>query len=118
MFLGSLPSAFGAPLVSLSESLDEEYLVNESDAYYNDVKLLSLFSNRSLMHCEIKKYVTLKADTWKKIEYYCLRCTLVHERATAGISDAHIADFRDVAERVLCKLRMGETDLSRWLTLR
>jgi len=67
--------------------------------------LLFLFSHRSLVHSEIKKYVTIKADTWKKIEhYYRLRCKLVHERATVGISDAQIEDFRDVVERVLRKL--------------
>lgn len=92
-------------LDSTLEIAFKEYLVNESGTTYNDAKLLSLFSNRSLVHSEIKKYVTIKADTWKKIEhYYRLRCKLVHERATVGISDAQIEDFRDVVERVLRKL--------------
>jgi hypothetical protein len=83
----------------------KEYLINESGTTYNDAKLLSLFANRSLVHSEIKKYVTIKADTWKKIEhYYRLRCKLVHERATVGISDTQIEDFRDVVERLLRKL--------------
>ncbi|HEV8131797.1 MAG TPA: hypothetical protein VGQ81_11125 [Acidobacteriota bacterium] len=92
-------------LDSTLEIAFKEYLINESGTTYNDAKLLSLFANRSLVHSEIKKYVTIKADTWKKIEhYYRLRCKLVHERATVGISDTQIEDFRDVVERLLRKL--------------
>jgi len=47
----------------------------------------------------------MKNSTWKKIEhYYQIRCKLVHEKATVGISDAQIEDFREVVESVLKKL--------------
>jgi nitroreductase len=62
----------------------KEYLVNESGASYNDAKLLSIFGNRSTVHAEIKKYINLSKDTWKKIEhYYRLRCKLVQAGAAA-----------------------------------
>ena len=86
----------------------KEYLVNESGVTYSDAKLLALFSNRTQVQNEVKKYVTLKPETWKKIEHYRLRCKLVHERASVGISDEQLRYFRDVVESVLrkiCKLR-------------
>lgn len=95
-------------LIVLDSTLEiafKEYLVNESGATYSDAKLLSLFSNRSSVQNEIKRYVAIKADTWKRIDhYYHLRCKLVHEKATVGISDAQIENFREVVERVLRKL--------------
>jgi acetone carboxylase gamma subunit len=81
--------------------------VNDSGGAYSDAQLLQLFKNRYAVHSEIKKYpkVKIAADTWKKIEhYYLLRCKLIHEKATVGISDAQIEDFRKVVEGVLGKL--------------
>ncbi len=95
-------------LIVLDSTLEiafKEYLVNDSKAVYNDAKLLSIFSNRTSVHSEIKKYVKIGNITWKKIEhYYRLRCKLVHERVTVGIDDDQIQDFRDVVEQVLSKL--------------
>lgn len=95
-------------LIVLDSTLEiafKEYLVNESGVTYNDQKLLNLFSNRSSVHTEIKKYTTLSSDIWKKIEhYYRVRNKLVHERATVGLADSQINDFRDVVETVLKKL--------------
>ena len=75
--------------------------------------ILQLFKNRSAVHSEIKKYpaAKIKLDTWKKIEhYYQLRCKLIHERGTVGISDAQIEDFRNVVEGVLKKLYKLKVD--------
>jgi hypothetical protein len=95
-------------LIVLDSTLEiafKEYLVNESGTAYNDTKLLAIFGNRNTVHVEIKKYVTLPATLWKKIEhYYRLRNKLVHERASPGVDDAQLDDFRDVVERVLRKL--------------
>lgn len=95
-------------LIVLDSTLEiafKEYLVNESGTPYNDAKLLALFKNRHDVHLEIKKYVKIKADTWKQIEYfYQLRNKLVHEKATVGINDAQIEGFREVVESVLKKL--------------
>lgn len=95
-------------LIVLDSTLEiafKEYLVNESGKFYRDAQLLSIFSSRKSVHSEIQKYVTIKADTWKKIGYYHnLRCKLVHERGTVGINDDQIEDFREVVESVLKKL--------------
>ncbi len=102
-------------LIVLDSTLEiafKEYLVNESGTTYNDSKLLSIFKNRADVHKEIQKYVSIKADNWKKIDhYYRLRCKLVHERVTVGITDGQIEDFRELVERVLrklYKLKFGE----------
>ncbi len=95
-------------LIVLDSTLEiafKEYLVNESGTAYNDAQLLGVFGKRPSVHNEIKKYVTLKPQTWKKIEhYYRLRCKLVHERATVGVGDKQVADFRAVVESVLRRL--------------
>jgi len=97
-------------LIVLDSTLEiafKEYLVNESGAGYADAQLLQLFKNRHSVHNEIKKYpkTKIKASTWKKIEhYYQVRCKLVHEKGTAGITDGQVADFREVVESVLKKL--------------
>lgn len=83
----------------------KEFLVNDSGQTYNDARLLNLFNNRNQVHDEVKKYVNLSSTLWKKIErYYRLRCKLVHERATVGIDDSQIEDFREVVQKVLKKL--------------
>ncbi|MCK4527845.1 ATP-binding protein [candidate division WOR-3 bacterium] len=95
-------------LIILDSTLEiafKEFLVNDSDRTYNDTKLLNLFNNRSFVHNEVKKYVKLSSNLWKKIEhYYRLRCKLIHERATVGIDDDQVEDFRDVVQKVLKKL--------------
>lgn len=95
-------------LIVLDSTLEiafKEYLVNESGTPYSSAKLLSIFGNRIAVHEEVKKYVKIKDDIWKKIKhYYDLRCKLVHEKATGGVSDAQIQDFREVVESVLTKM--------------
>jgi hypothetical protein len=95
-------------LIILDSTLEiafKEFLVNESNVTYSDAALLKIFGNRQSVHDEMKKYVSLDAATWKKIEYYYrLRCKFVHEKSTVGISDTQIHDFRQVVEGVLSKL--------------
>ena len=97
-------------LIVLDSTLEiafKEYLVNESGGTYGDAQLLQIFKNRQSVHNEIKKYPQVKigADIWKKIEhYYQLRCKLIHEKSTVGISDIQLEDFREVVESVLKKL--------------
>jgi len=92
-------------LDSTIEIAFKEYLVNESGQTYGSSHLIKLFSNRGDVQNEIKKYVDIDPETWKKIDYYYkLRCNLIHERATAGIPDSQIEDYRGVVEKVLTKL--------------
>ena len=92
-------------LDSTLEIAFKEFLVNDSGEVYGDRRLLDLFNNRHAVHCEVKKHVDLDDDMWKKLEYYYrLRCSLVHQRATARIDDSEIGNFRWVVETVLSKL--------------
>ena len=92
-------------LDSTIEIAFKEFLVNDSGTYYSDAQLLTIFKTRHSVHTEIKKYVTLSKDTWKKIAHYSdLRNKLIHQRAAAGISDAELEDFRETVQGVLRKL--------------
>jgi hypothetical protein len=96
-------------LILLDSTLEiafKEYLVNDSGTYYGDSQLAAIFAKRHLVQTEIQKYVkNIDAATWKKIGHYNnLRNKLIHERATVGLSDAQIKDYRGVAEIVLKKL--------------
>ncbi len=95
-------------LILLDSTLEiafKEYLVRESGQYYSDQQLLTMFRQRSQVHDEVKRYARISNTDWGKIgHYYDLRCKLVHERATVGITDSQIEDFRGVVQRVLKKL--------------
>lgn len=95
-------------LILLDSTLEiafKEFLVNDSGKVFNDIRLFKLFNNRQQVHDEIKKYVRFSSSIWKKIQhYYQLRCKLLHERATVGIGDYQIEDFRNTVQRVLKKL--------------
>jgi len=84
----------------------KEYLVNDSGKYYSDSQLITIFAKRHLVQQEIQKYIrNIDAATWKKISHYNnLRNKLIHERATVGLSDAELKDYKDIAEVVLQKL--------------
>jgi hypothetical protein len=95
-------------LIVLDSTLEiafKEYLVNDSGGTYGDKQLIDLFKNRASVQKEIQKYVSIAPTIWKKVDhYYLLRCKFIHERATVGISDAQLRDFRGVVETVLNKL--------------
>ncbi|MET4492086.1 hypothetical protein [Bradyrhizobium sp. LA7.1] len=85
----------------------KEFLVHDSGVHYTDSQLLAIFKTRHTVHTEIRKYsqVKISADMWKKIAHYSdLRNKLIHQRATAGVSDKEVEDFREVVEIVLKKL--------------
>jgi hypothetical protein len=90
-------------LIVLDSTLEiafKEFLVNESGQHYGDSKLLALFKNRSDVEDEVQKYIPLPLR--QKIDYYYnLRCKIVHERATVGISDEEIEDYRETVEKIL-----------------
>lgn len=95
-------------LIILDSTLEiafKDYLVNESGQYYSDKELLNIFSHRHQVVNEVKKYVSISNTDWKKMtHYHDRRCKLIHERASAGISDDDMNDFRSVTEKVLKKL--------------
>ncbi len=95
-------------LIVLDSTLEiafKEFLVNEAPKYYSDADIRRIFEKRHLVHAEIRPQVKISAVTWKKIKfYYELRCKLTHERATVGITDDQVDDFREVVEKVLKRL--------------
>jgi len=95
-------------LIILDSTLEiafKEYLVNELKERISDEKLKNLFKNRHQVHAEIKKYIKLDEEIWKKVEYYYdIRCKLIHQRATLTPDDSQIEDFREVVEDILTKL--------------
>ena len=95
-------------LILLDSTLEiafKEFLVNDSGRHYSDAALLKLFERRSEVQKEIKNFVDIDPEIWKKIDYYYrLRCKLVHERATVQIDDGQIDDYRRVVQKVLKQL--------------
>jgi hypothetical protein len=87
----------------------KEFIVHRSDLFpphvYNDAKILQIFARRHLVINEVKAHVAFPATILGKINhYYGIRNKLIHERATVGITDEEIADYRKTVERVLNKL--------------
>src|SRR5262249_43418006 len=87
----------------------KEFIVNRTDLFpphkYNDAKIVGLFKARHEVINEVKQHVRLPKTTLGKVaHYYNLRNKLVHERATVGITDRQIEDYRRTIEHVLHKL--------------
>ena len=95
-------------LIILDSTLEiafKEYLVHDSGRHYNNSSLRQMFNKRSGVHDVVKKQNVLPKTVWPKIQYYYdLRCKMVHERATVGITDVQIEDFREIVQNVLEKL--------------
>ncbi len=94
-------------LILLDSTLEigfKDYLVNESGQHYSDADLLKLFKNRKDVYDEVNKYVPLSKWRAKIDYYYGLRCKLIHERASAGITDPEVSDYRQVVEQILNRL--------------
>jgi hypothetical protein len=92
-------------LILLDSTLEiafKEYLVYESGQPYNDNKLINLFKNRNEVEKEVQKYIQFPLSLWQKINYfYGIRCKLVHERTTIGISDEQLAEYRETVQNIL-----------------
>jgi hypothetical protein len=92
-------------LIILDSTLEiafKEFLVYESGNPYSEANISRIFCNRSLVHQEIKAFKLFDDDYWKQVNYYYgLRCKLVHERATVGITDDQIHEFRQLVEATL-----------------
>jgi hypothetical protein len=84
----------------------KEFIVHRADLFpppvYNDAKIAALFKSRHQVINEVKQHVTLPAALLGKVShYYTLRNKLIHERASVGISDRQVDDYRAVVEKVL-----------------
>ena len=94
-------------LVLLDSTLEiafKDYLVNESGQAYSETTLVKLFSNRGNVQAEFRKFVELSASLWAKVDhFYKLRCKLVHERASSGISDEEVENYQKAVKSILRK---------------
>lgn len=92
-------------LILLDSTLEiafKEFLVYESGEQYSETRLQNLFKNRVEVQQEVERHTSFPDDVWKKISfYYGLRTKLVHEKASAGITDEELEDYLSVVERVL-----------------
>ncbi len=98
-----------AALILLDSNLEiafKEFIVSRIDLFppykYTDAKILEIFTKRSNVIKEVIAHVTIKQEVLDKINhYYGLRNKLVHERATVGITDRQVNDYRKTVEAVL-----------------
>jgi hypothetical protein len=104
----NLEQANRIALIVLDSTLEisfKEFLVRDSGHYYSDSQISGIFQTKHKVITEIKKYISVDDDTWKKVSHYSdLRNKFVHQRATASVSDDEVADFREVVEKFLKKL--------------
>jgi hypothetical protein len=95
-------------LILLDSTLEiafKEYLVNDSTGAYSDKRLEEIFKDRLQVHSEIKKYIQILDEDWKKIKhFYDMRCQLIHRKASISIGDREIDQFRGVVEKALKKM--------------
>jgi hypothetical protein len=87
----------------------KEFIVSRTDLFppqqYPDTKIATIFKARHLVINEVKAHVNLSQTLLQKVSYYYnLRNKLIHERATVGITDEQVTDYRRTVELVLKKL--------------
>jgi len=103
-----------AALILLDSNFEiamKEFIVNRQDLYpahiYNDAKILDIFKSRHKVINEVTPHVPQLSALLPKINHmYTLRNKLVHERATVGITDGQIVEFKKVVGQAL-KLLFG-----------
>jgi hypothetical protein len=108
----SLDTRNRAAMILLDSNFEialKEFIVNRTDLFpphvYNDSKISTIFKARHQVINEVKAHVTIDPVLLGKVShYYNLRNKLVHERATVGITDNQIQDYRTTVEKILTKL--------------
>jgi hypothetical protein len=84
----------------------KEFMVHRIDLFpphiYNDAKIAQLFKNRQDVINEVTNKVSIAATLIAKARhYYALRNKLIHERATVGITDNDVDNYRTTIQKVL-----------------
>lgn len=84
----------------------KEFIVHRTDLFsvkeYGDARIRDLFSKRTLVVAEIAKRVAIPQHLLDiASHYYMLRNKFIHERATAGLTDADIEAYRSTIEEIL-----------------
>jgi hypothetical protein len=84
----------------------KEFIVHRDDLFpphtYNDARIQGLFKNRPQVVSEVSAKVNIPKDLIDKARhYYGLRNKLIHERATVGVADADVQNYKDTIEKIL-----------------
>jgi hypothetical protein len=93
----------------------KEFIVHRTDLFpkttFTDAKIAQLFNNRTDVINEVTKKVTISTKLLDKAHhYYGLRNKLIHERATVGITDNDVDNYRSTVEamlKILFKLKFA-----------
>ena len=101
-----------AALVLLDSNLEialKEFIVNRDDLFpprqYPDSKIRHIFQSRTTVINEVSQHINFSPTLLRKIShYYGLRNKLIHERASVGITDQQVDDYRKIVEQVLRRL--------------
>ncbi len=101
-----------AALILLDSNFEiglKEFIVNRTDLFpphiWTDAKIAGTFKMRSQVIKEVQAHANFSPTLLGKVNhFYNLRNKLTHERATVGITDAQVEDYRKVVEDVLKKL--------------
>lgn len=84
----------------------KEFIVHRSDlfppAQYGDKKIAEIFERRRFVIAEVVKKVAIPPSLIDKANhYYNLRNKLIHERASATVTDADVSNYQETVEKVL-----------------
>ena len=84
----------------------KEFVVHRKDLFplkeFNDAAIKALFEKRHKVIAAVTEKVEIPGMLLAKTEhYYNLRNKLIHERATVGIADADVENYRDTIEQIL-----------------
>ena len=87
----------------------KEFIVHRTDLFpareYGDARIRDLFSKRNLVVAEVSKKVSIPQHLLDiASHYYAHRNKLIHERATAGLTDADIEAYRSTIQQILAIL--------------
>jgi Histidine kinase-, DNA gyrase B-, and HSP90-like ATPase len=87
----------------------KEFIVHRHDLFpptqYNDSTIRRLFSNRSDVIKVVTDNINIPATLIDAANhYYLMRNKLIHERATVGVTDSDVANYRSTIERLLALL--------------
>ena len=101
-----------AALILLDSNFEialKEFIVNRKDLFpahsWGNAQLANLFNNRSNVINTVQPHAKFPQVVLNKVNfYYSLRNSFIHQRASATVTDAQIADYRATIERVLTKL--------------
>jgi len=99
-------------LILLDSNLEialKEFIVHRGDLFprsqFGDAVIQKLFRNRPEVISTVIQKVQIPPDLIERAKhYYEMRNKLIHERATVGIADADVNNYRETVEKILAIL--------------